>query len=395
MSNELKRDYKKHRYRVTFNKRPHADTKTYNFGRTRNIGLRVDYQCAEVSFEMTGLKSAEDLVTFNSKLFRDAYRKILFVHAVKMSEGLKVRKLIIDIDGVKSVFDEKNDANGHFPFMFSMIGDRDLQLDSSWEGLEDIIINTTKSNQDEDVRFAAVHAYLSAKNRVYAIDKFTNLWTAMNAYYNYCAGQYEKQLKADYGVTELKRSLKLAGSDRDALGLICWLLDSHFPMIGEEGKSAELKALWKNNYEVEEYLRTLPAEDIEKLYDAASAELRGEEIPDRFAALSNRAGQFGVKLMPFLLLQYAYNWRCRLLHGNRSTFLFMAYNDYELSVMHTINYFLERFLNDAIPKIFEDSYWDQEKQQMAIDYMRHIRMKGGKDVFQKNLDALIAAQSVK
>lgn len=45
-----------------------------------------------------------------------------------------------------------------------------------------------------------------------------------------------------------------------------------------------------------------------------------------------------------------------MFHGNRTTLLFSAYNDYEIAVIRTANYFLETFLNENIPEIFKPDF---------------------------------------
>ena len=52
--------------------------------------------------------------------------------------------------------------------------------------------------------------------------------------------------------------------------------------------------------------------------------------------------------------------------------LIMAYNDYEITSLNTINYFLERFLNENIPMMFQEDFWDENKQKQAVSYIEYL-----------------------
>ena len=208
----------------------------------------------------------------------------------------------------------------------------------------------------------------------------------MNAYYSYTAFCYEKTMKETYGLREVSGKLKILGRDAESMGAVAWQLDPHFPSINDKTRLTEL---WQGNYVIENELRSYSAENARDLYDSAVAALTEENINPRYEALNRRAAEFDMALFPFLLIEYPYNWRCKYLHGNRTTALFMAYNDYEMGVLTTINYFLERFLDTAIPEMFSDSFWSEEKQTKVMEFMHHIRQSNGKDEFQKALDKAV------
>jgi len=376
----------KHIYKIILNKNSSKNHSTYNFGSIKSISLNVGKQSAAISFEISSKKSVEDFLTFKVKAFRDAFRKAYLVHAVKYNEGLVVKKIIISIDGVETVINKTHDPIGSFPYMFSMISSNKLGLDESWANLEEALVKTPKTILENDYRFAAVYSYLESKNRQYAIDKFQNLWTAMNSYYTYIAQCYETEIKSKYGITKLHRDLTLVGTDSASMGAVAYMLGNKYPFIGEEGKSRAIKELWQKNYDVENILSTYSLEEIKDLYDSSFKELSGEMLPEKYTALDTRAKQFEVKLFAFLLIIYPYNWRCKVFHGNRSTTLVMAYNDYEMAVLNTINYFLETFLNKAIPEMFERDFWCEEKQNKMYEYLRIICMKNGKDKFTERLN---------
>lgn len=372
---------KKHKYKIIINSEPKVSGSVYKYGNTDGIEIRVSNQKASISYEMSVIKSFEDFTSLKDRVFKDAYKKIFLIHAVKCNTGLQVNKIIIQIDDSEKIITKENDLTGHFPFVFSLIKNENLGLGSEWSELEGKILELTKTKLIDDQRFSAVYAFLNAKTREYRIDRFSNLWMSMNAYYNYVAKKYEDRIKQEYQVNNLTSNLKLSMRDAESIGLVAWLMDQRYT---DMTKKDELEKLWKNNYVIEKELEDLSESDSEKLFVASSKELEGEIIPESYSKISNRAKEFNVKTFPFILLIYAYNLRCKYFHGNTPTLLVSAYNDYEICVLSTVNYFLERFLSDNIPKIFEDDFWNESKQEMAINYVKYIR-KWNDEKFQKEI----------
>ena len=191
----------------------------------------------------------------------------------------------------------------------------------------------------------------------------------MNAYYSYSAQQYEERVKKDHDISDLSGKLKVCGKDAESMGLVSWLLDEQYTDISDRNR---LRDLWKNNYVIESILQKYSISDIEKLYTAAEDELKGKALPSEYSQLKDRAEKFNVKLYLFLLLIYPYNLRCKYFHGNSPTILIAAYNDYEISALETVNYFLTQFLNEKIPEMFSDDFWTDEKQKKAERYVEFL-----------------------
>lgn len=369
----------KHQYIIHINGGSKQNALIYQYGRVKGISLRIGKQKATIAFETGSNMSAAELTSFKSHLFRDAYRKVYLLHALMKNEGLDVKEIEIFIDGDSYSYNQKDP---HFPFMFSMIDIKPLGLSKSWSDLIPAILMTPKSEMDKDFRFVSAFSFLASKSKQYTIERFTNLWTSMNAYYSYIASLYEKELKSELGMVDdnepLKnRDLKLMKVDGRSIGALCWLLYPKYmyPKNAEE--------LWKHNYKTEKILSEYSPSQIHDLYEACLSETRGVELPARYNDLAECAELFGVPLYTYLLLINAYHWRCNLFHGNRATMLFSAYNDYDISVLHTINYFLDEFLNDAIPKMFHNDFFAGDYEKVK-QYMREISTKqSGENEFDK------------
>lgn len=379
----------KHVYEIYFNQKTEEIGNSYSFGNTKDINLKVKMQCAALRFKSGKLYTIDDFITFKNKLFRDAYRKIHLIHMVSQGTGLNVQSIIFVIDGVMQVINRENDPNGHFPYMFPMKMIKNNNMGSDWKCLENPILHSTKTAIEEELPFVAMYSFLMSCCREYSIDRFTNLWTAMNAYYCYVRKTFNEWEKSKYDGFTVPQKLLIAEKDSEEKGVISWMIGHQFPEVGKSARIAEIKGLWENDYSVERELQGYDESDIKELYEAAMLKLSGSEISEKFKVLEQRADQFEQELFPFLLIEYPYYWRCKYLHGNRVSTLITAFNDYEMGVLHTINYFLTMFLKTEIPKMFSGDFWDEEKQEDVRKYLRRVRQTEQKDVYQNALNSFL------
>ncbi len=158
------------------------------------------------------------------------YRKAYLIHAIRYQEGLEVKKLSISVDGEEYVYDSQVP---NFPFLFSMVGKK-LNLDPSWEGLSEAILHTTKTKQDEDLRFSAAYSYLAGLNRKLGIDKFTNFWISMNAYYTYRGCCYQQYLRKVYGAGKDEADKLCISTESQLIGSLAWKFDGHYQCLSKK-----------------------------------------------------------------------------------------------------------------------------------------------------------------
>ena len=359
----------KHRYRVCINGDTKEKPQLYNFGQTKGIALSIGRQGAVIEFSMGVKKTQEELTSFSVKVFRDAYRKAYLIHAIRYREGLEVKKLSISVDGEECVYDSRVP---NFPFLFSMFG-KNLELDPAWEGLSEAILHTTKTKQDEDLRFSAAYSYLAGLNRKFEINRFTNFWTSMNAYYTYRGHCYKKYLMEAYGAGKDEADKLCISTEAQLIGSLAWKFDGHYRYLGKK----EADKLWNHFYDTERELGKLGAGDLERLYGEAWEALAGDkELPEAYKKLGQCAARFGVSLFSYLLLVYPYHLRCKFLHGSRSTLLVAAYNDDEVNVLRAANYFLGRFLDREIPKMFREDFWTGKEQEEMEKFIGDLEDQG-------------------
>lgn len=354
---------KKHSYTINFNGGSKQPGYLYKFGTVKNISLHIGKQRATVSYQTGKEWEADDVVTLKDRLFRDAYRKVYLLHAITQDQGLKVNSIEVIIDGVSTMYD---DSRPLFPFMFSMIQKNRLGLCEKWKELTSEVIKTPKYKFKNDHRYIAMFSYLASKSKYYEVERFNFLWTAVNACYSYIAFNYEALLRKELGVGDdqkLPDKLCLSENDYGSVGALCWILSGRFRVTHRK----EAEKIWES-YETEKTLCDYDEYQIKALYKAAKSELSGEPLPLQYKKLSTYADKFGASLYTYLLLIYPYHWRCDLFHGNRTTLLFCAYNDYEIAAIRTVNYFLDTFLNEFIPDTFKpefpEKYYEDVKQYM-------------------------------
>ncbi len=157
--------------------------------------------------------------------FRGCFRKMYLVHAIVFNSGMEINSISISIDSDAAV-EYTRESNPNFPFMTSMLPAGDLKLPASIidnQNIIDTILLRSKTAADNDLMLCALQAYMLSKTREYAVDRFLNLWTAMNAVYNWLAREF--QWETSYNVSweyaeEIFRSY--------------WQYDSMFPDMRED-----------------------------------------------------------------------------------------------------------------------------------------------------------------
>lgn len=355
----------KNKYSVSINyetKEEYEHSYCYSFGTTKGIHIEIAPNAAKIYFEMNVIKTFDDFSNLKIALYKDAYVKCYLLHVILYKEPLIVKKVCVQINEKTAEFDETYD---NFPFLFSMITKKNLEICDEWKQIDNILVQQTKSKMNEDNRYVAIYAYFMSKSREYEFDRFQNLWTSMNAIYNYVGDCFEKSIIQEFGLnnrSELNNNLKIKGKDGLCLGLLSYLIGGKYRKITPQ-LSVELKYQYLNfEKEICKY------NDIKCLYNDFTEQLNSSKRLDKYEKLYNSADEFNVPLYVFMILGYPYYWRCRYLHGNSLAPLFMAYNEDDLKILQIMNYFLDRFIDKTIPMLFSEK-WDEEKYKCALKYL--------------------------
>ena len=386
-------------YIIHINGESSAEPKNTTFQKNSSIKISVDKQKVTITYNRTAdsKKTIQDLVmdmiTLKDHIFRDAYRKAILMHALTYSVGLKVDSISITIDGKMTVLtkgakdltrlNEKDE--GHFPYIFSMIEGVNLNLPKSWGPIADwICANTETESQNKEgmgYAYAAVCNYLESKSKIYEMDRFTSLWMAMNAYYNYIAKTFEEEYKKinKRYFPNVKSKVIVNGKeeerwkDSSAILLLRSVTDYKFHFSSKQSDftadltDAEIK---ESDYKVENEICRLVNDklfDLNDFYEIAKEQVKEGPsyiLPTYADKINKYAGEESCSLLSFIVCRYAYSLRNEYLHGSSPAMLVTPYNSYRMITLEVVNYVLDRFLRLYIPTIFDEDIWTQRKKRI-------------------------------
>lgn len=317
-------------YKITFNSKcAEKSPLVYSYGNTKDIRINLAINMAVVSFTMGVRKTIDDFKNFKVNIFADAYRKVLLCHACKYGRNLHVKRITVCIDDEEYELNKNNTDD--FPLMYSMITPGKFNIGEAFKSNDflNMIVSKTKSNIQTDLRFVSLYSYLQSKKRRFEIDRFTNLWTSMNAFYNCYYKLYKNNSDPN---------------DRDAINHLADALGFNDGLTTREKR----KTLTKEYLSAITELSGIKKDDYKVLYDFALS----KSTEQKFSGLCEIAKTMNLDLFSFLLFELPYYLRCNYFHGNQCTMLISSYNDYELRCLETVNYFLDRFLDERIPMLF-------------------------------------------
>ncbi|MBQ0055313.1 MAG: hypothetical protein KBS54_04105 [Synergistaceae bacterium] len=355
---------KKYNYAIIINsgkKQKNAYLK-YNFAGT-DITLYIQKNAAYVGFCLSSKKEFDEILSFKSNYLVDIMRKIFLSHAIEYSRGMKINSFAVMINDELEV---KTKTDIGFPYMFSMINPVDLNV-QNWrenERFKEKLLQMKKSAAKKNACVSSVYSFLASKGRQFEIDRFTNLWTSMNAYYNYLSKKYDNTL------TEGKNSSKRIKRN-DCKGICAALIKieaMHDERIGRNAtgnRKVYAKLLGK-------LAKGYSEADITELYsqlESNKTELSIDSENEIVKILNDIAHKLNVTPYGIMLLKFPYYLRCKYIHGNKCTVLFSAYEGRDIAVLKVASFFLEKYLKDAIPKMVNDSFLTDELRNEIYNFM--------------------------
>lgn len=359
----------KHTYTITINRIPATrEPIEYEFRRIK-CTLTCARDAAAVRFQMGTLRTHEDLISFRVDLVKDAMRKMYLLHALRFDTRLRVRSVTVTIDGESVVYEQGYPG---FPFLYSMLTARSLNLPESWHDRDFLttVLTATKSKTDNDHRYACLFSFLAGTGKVYESERFTCYWTAVNALYNHifdCAKPYYTAANGAARFEDLSKTKQKAMPSGDTVGIGCLL---KLTGSGTRLDSQEARKANKRRYgAVKACLRHIPREEFPELYCQLLAH---RSDPHWFPEgplgehLREFLPQTGSTCWGFLVLDYAYYIRCNYLHGDKTAILFTAATDPELAAFRCLNVFLGEFLKEMIPLIFRDGWFTEEMYRICF-----------------------------
>ncbi|MCR5339178.1 MAG: hypothetical protein K6E75_11550 [Lachnospiraceae bacterium] len=352
--------------------------------------------------------------------FYDAVRKSYLLYALCLRKPLIITEYRILRNG-KPVGSISKEAPG-FPFIFSMMtSDFDLKDYESVGGkvfgnrkLMDQILQSNRSRDQGDKKMNALSAYLLSKSREFESDRFLNLWTAINAVYNCICVEHYRVLKClidqlpDGAIKDsetIKEKLQkyytidprsMDGKQLRYLERIIKEENTGLRLTNKQDKIYAIEGLnttYKDYYAafVERKLKDngKVVYSAEKLYQMTLS----PETPVKLNK-AQRESQSHLKeleknannsLFFLLTFEIPYLQRNDYIHGNESVLLIS--DNYHLNKLACLNYFMDRFLSEFIPVLFDEGkmrsmvnqvhgFILQENEQ---EYKRGMKLKKSKE----------------
>ena len=344
----------KHRYTIIVNGAPeNGVTIDYKYGGTACI-LTCSSGCARLEFGMGTKKDIHTPDFFLNKLVKDSLRKIYLLHAMAMDSRLWIETITVTRNEETAVYDK---TTPDFPFLYSMLRSQELKLPESWrrERFLRNVLNRTKSETDNDARYACLFSFLAGTGKRFEIEKFTCYWTAMNAHYNYVAARTGSGKTGDAPCINHLLGLLGAGRQMSSRADRTEKYKTNFGMMKSclQGFTMdELEEIYRELYNMRTVWGAVPQQSRGQLYEHLHRCINPAEYAAEHDPINeNRAN---ISAWGFLLLDYAYCMRCKYLHGAKTTVLFSATNDPEISAFRCLNVFLGNYLREVIPEMFRE-----------------------------------------
>ena len=323
---------KKHHYEIVLNDgEVLQDPLIYKFGSTPDIELHITFGKARIVFEQGAEHAPGEFLTSKDHLRTDAVKKVLLLHLLKYGSPLDILCVNVIVDGEEHKIFERTQKDE--PLIYSMVeGKLDHPLPKSW--LDGDVLQTILSMPKSryDGRMNAVIALLIGKSKQYYCEKSMYLWMSMNGFYNYLTEQVKTY------EPETRKNLR---GERQQHQFFCAVM--HLPRIANVGKDAD-EIVLKKALSLLCHLEMRPDE----LYENLKAG-RKTEYAEKLAELLK---EYDVEADPmtFLVMWLPYKIRCNYFHANQAVPLFLYADEALLRSLEYTNYFVERFVEDNLPK---------------------------------------------
>ena len=332
---------KKHCYEIVINKSVKKYKEViydYSASRGKGIKLHIANNAIRIIAHLSSLYDNEGIVVSTNSIFSDAIKKALMLHMIIYSINIRIKSVTVAIDGEKSnipILD--GEVN---PPIYSLVADQlARKIPEEWDNpaFFSAIVSRTRSNQD--TRWAALYATICAKNKSYEIERFIYLWMALNGIYNYFASLINAQRPTG------KNGSKPTSTEKDEL---TWLL-----RLYEFGKEHVAKKDSKRIADaVIEVVKRSDTSTIKGFEDITEEMKRSIEK----VLTKTEGSRYDTTAYGYLLISFAYYFRCNVFHANKPLPMFCYSDETELKCLRLINGLLEDFIDRNLHKLFDDTF---------------------------------------
>lgn len=323
----------------------------YDYAGTKDIKLYFCEKYVQATFQMQTKKDLSDFTECKSNLFVDLYMKVHFIYAILFGKGLCVKTLTFIIDGVRYDLDETS-GDPHFPYVFSMLKDRQISVPDEWGKIIPAFLTLTKSKIESDERFSVLYSYLSAQVRDYEVDRFLSLWTAINGIGTVLGKEIESTVNLG--------KKQIVGIDRNVIGILgCWYGNFTLPKVKQSPETDK----WRDFFVQDDILNEWSKADKRDLFwqELENFDQNRESKIDN-ELLKSVCDRFQTSARAFFLFNLPYQLRCNYIHASKVMPVFRPFNDSILINLRVLNPLLEEFIRKYALCMFE-GFSDELKEK--------------------------------
>lgn len=314
-------------YRLIINKNTNSNPYHFNYGHSRNIGLRVGKQCAEIEKSFT--KDYRPQIFENRCYFvnmlKEGIKRANLIHILKLEKPIKIDTIELEVSDKSGILERINMIDSFI--LYSMVTKkllRPINPDLKSDGVIQSILNFQKSKDELSREISSVYAYLYSKTKIYETERFNYLWMALNGMY---AALYPMSSPKD---KEQMQQLVI----RFNLGKEVFSMKSR----PKAGMAAMLSMLDVSEPVTRDSLLNGEHQEFARNIEKALVDINGNRVD--------------ITPYGFLITDFAYFLRCRMFHANRPVELFSFYDDMELKAIRITNGLLEEFLDKNLHCMF-------------------------------------------
>lgn len=339
--------------------------------RNKSVHIEISPDSALVSLERTTDYKPEEIAMGTNIVFSDAIKKAILIHVLIYSKSLNVNTIEIykNSNAYNYSLKDKNMAQ-----VFSLVnGDLNTPFSDEWKK-QDFIETILNQKKDEyDSRMSALFAVICAKNKIYEIERFVNFWISFNGMYGFFSclrvprtNQEAEQLKRFIihlreGHYKLSRNLSNGIANR-----VTNLLEN-YPVD-------EIDYNWLNNDLNQQFnieLLTIVREEITNKIEQLENERASLTDQGKINNTNKRIRELNEFLnydntaYAYLLVEYAYYFRCKYIHASEVLPLLSYGNEHEIKCIALVNRLLEDYISNNLYRWFSNDYIENVLKPLA------------------------------
>ena len=338
------------KYALEVNYMPSSEnTRRYSYsfmGKEVVVYLGCGY--ARIEAERKTEYTFRKIATGKAIIFSDAIKKTMLLHYLVYSKALPMQQFSIWKGKRKKAY---SSGDPDFSMVYSLGGNKlEPAFPNVWQDEETLftILSTKKENQDS--RFCSLVAIICAKSTCYEAERFIHLWMAFNGMY----GFFSNLVKQSHN----KKGKKLNIREGERLK---WFLNAN--NLGNEHINRTNSN--KIGTQITQLLKNYPIDSINWNY--LSNHPTGIQLSNKIISTIEQIieRKYETTAYGYLLVDYAYYFRCNLIHASRPLPLFCYSNEHELKCLRMVNRLLEGYIEDNLCLWFKSSYIDDDLEPLA------------------------------